>query len=72
MISGFFAALISLLIFMGAVHFFGHKIELLLPGFNISAYFFDKIFLIFLAQIAIGIGLGVISSAIAIKKYLKV
>ena len=71
-ISGFFAALISILIFTSIVYFFGPKIEVLLPGFNISAYFFDKIFLIFLAQVAIGMSLGIISSAIAIRKYLKV
>ena len=71
-ISGFFAGLISLLIFISVIHFFGHKIEVLLPGFNISVYFFDKIFIIFLGQVAIGMGLGIISSAIAIRKYLKV
>ncbi len=71
-ISGFLAALISFLIFAAAVFFFGPKVDILLPGFNISAYFFDKIFLIFLVQVIVGIGLGTISSAIAIRRYLKV
>lgn len=71
-ISGFLAALISILIFAVAIFFFGPKIDILLPGFNISAYFFDKIFLVFLAQAVVGVGLGTISSAIAIKRYLKV
>ncbi len=71
-ISGFFAALISLLFFSGIIYFLGPKIDILLPGFNIFTYFFDKILFIFLAQVTIGIGLGVISSTIAIRKYLKV
>ncbi len=71
-ISGFSAALISFLIFTAAVFFFGPKVDILLPGFNISAYFFDKILFVFLAQTVVGIGLGMISSAIAVKRYLKV
>jgi cell division transport system permease protein len=72
-IFGFIAALISILVFAGAIYFFGHRIDVLLPaGFSISTYFFNKIFLIFLGQIFIGVGLGVIASAIAIRKHLKV
>ncbi len=72
MISGFLAALICLLFFSGAIYFLSPKIDILLSGFNISAYFFDKILFVFLAQMVVGIGLGVISSMIAIRKYLKV
>jgi cell division transport system permease protein len=71
-IFGFFAALISLLIFVIAVYFLGHKIDILLPGFSISTFFFNQILLIFLGQMIIGIGLGVISSIIAVRKHLKV
>jgi len=71
-ISGFLAALISLLLFIAAVFFFCPKVNILLPGFNISTYFFAHIFLIFLVQAVVGISLGMISSALAIKKYLEV
>jgi len=76
MISGFFAALISFLIPVTAIYFWGQEINALFPKFfwdgDVSAYFFDRIFLIFLVQVVIGVGLGIISSAIAVRKYLKV
>lgn len=72
MIAGFIAGLISLLIFASIVHFFGHNVGILLPGFDISAYFFNQIFIIFLGQAVVGMGLGIISAAIAINRYLKI
>jgi cell division transport system permease protein len=72
MIFGFFAALVSLLIFISVIYFWGYRINILIPGFNISTYFFNQIFLIFLGQLIIGLGLGVISSAIAVRKHLKI
>lgn len=72
MISGFFAALISFLISLSVVYFWGHNIGILLPGFDTFSYFLDRIFFIFFVQVAIGIILGLISNGIAIKKYLKV
>jgi len=71
-IAGFIASLVSLLIFISIIYFFGHKVEILLPGFDISSYFFSQILIIFLGQAIIGMVLGIISSAIAIRKYLKV
>ena len=71
-ISGFFAALISLLFFVFVFNFFSYKIEALIPNLNLSAYFFKNIFNIFLVQIVIGVSLGIISSIIAIRKHLKV
>ena len=71
-ISGFFAALITLLIFIPLVYFLSPKMEVFFPGLNLFGYFISNFFLILLIQILTGIGVGVISSIIAIRKYLKV
>ena len=71
-ISGFFAALITLLIFIPLVYFLSPKMEVFFPGLNLFGYFINNFFLILLIQILTGIGVGVISSIIAIRKYLKV
>lgn len=71
-ISGFFATLIALLVFTPLIYFLGPKMETFFPGLNLSQYFFSHFFLIFLIQILTGIGLGTISSIIAVRKYLQV
>jgi len=71
-ISGFAAALITLSIFTGALFFLSPKLEILLPGFNIFNSFIGSLGLLFLIQIFTGVGLGVVSSVIAIRKYLEV
>jgi cell division transport system permease protein len=71
-ISGFFATIICLLIFTSICWGFGPKLEILFPGFNLFSYFTSNFFLILLIQLATGVGLGVISSFIAIRRYLRV
>lgn len=71
-ISGFFATLICLLIFTLICWIFSPKLEALFPGLNIFSYFTSNFFTILLIQLTTGIGLGVISSTIAIRRYLKV
>lgn len=71
-ISGIFAAIICLLIFTLICWFLSPKIEILFSGLNIWRYFTGNFFTIVLIQLVTGIGLGVISSTIAIRKYLKV
>lgn len=71
-ICGFFATLICLLILPPFLYFFGQKLEILLSGINIFSYFTANFFLILLIQLAVGLGLGIASSLIAIRKYLKV
>jgi len=70
-ISGFFASLISFLISLGFVYLLEFQIESLFFEFNIFSYFLNQAFIIFLVQVIIGITLGIISSIIAIRKYLK-
>ena len=71
-ISGFAAAIITLLIFTGALFFLSPKLEILFPGLNIFNSFTGNLGILFLIQIFTGVGLGVVSSIIAIRKYLKV
>jgi len=71
-ISGIFAIIICLLIFTLICWFLSPKIEILFSGLNIWRYFTGNFFTIVLIQLVTGIGLGVISSTIAIRKYLKV
>lgn len=69
---GIAATLITLLIFTIAIFFLSPKIETLLPGFNLLSYFGGHFWILLLIQLTTGIGLGVISSWIAIRKYLEV
>lgn len=71
-ISGIFATIICLLIFTLICWFLSPKIEILFSGLNIWRYFTGNFFTIILIQLVTGIGLGVISSTIAIRRYLKV
>ena len=71
-ISGTLAVIICLLIFTLICWFLSPKIEILFSGLNIWRYFTSNFFTIILIQLGTGIGLGVISSTIAIRKYLKV
>ena len=72
MIVGVLATLITTLLFFPLTLFVGIKLQTFAPGFDLFAYFADNLFLILFLQLAAGIGLGVVSSLIAIRKYLKV
>ena len=71
-ISGFFAALICLALFAALSWALDSRAEILFPGLNLLGFFKGNIWTIFLIQLAIGAGLGVISSLIAVRRYLKV
>lgn len=71
-ISGILATFISLAIFTGLFFFLSPKLEVFLPGLNLFNYFLENLFKITCLQLATGIGLGVLSSVIAIRKYLEV
>lgn len=72
LISGIFAALFSLLITYGILYFLSPEIESFLSDFNLLNYFFSNFSTLLLIQLATGAGLGIISSYIAIRKYLEV
>jgi len=72
MIVGVLATLITTLLFFPLTLFVGIKLQTFAPGFDLFSYFADNLFLILLLQLLAGIGLGAVSSLIAIRRYLKV
>ena len=71
-IGGIVATFIALLLFALLTFSSGSKFETILPGFNLFNYFLSNFWTILLIQMAAGIGLGIVSSLIAMRKYLKV
>jgi cell division transport system permease protein len=71
-ISGFFALILTLLIFTLTLYFLSPKIEFLFPDFKIFDYFTGNFFIILLIQIITGVVLIGISEIVAIRKYLKI
>ena len=71
-VSGFFAALVSLLIFTILCFFLGPKLGALYPGLNLFTYFAGNFWMLFSIQFLTGVGLGIVSSVIAIRKYLQI
>ena len=69
---GFFAALISFLIFALVCWTLNSKVAVLFPGLSIFGFFVTNFWLILLIQLATGIILGIVSSLIAVRRYLKV
>jgi len=71
-ICGVLATLVSLLVFSAACWFLSSRIESYFFDLNISQLFLQRFWLLLLIQLATGIGLGVFSSMVAIRKYLKI
>jgi cell division transport system permease protein len=71
-ICGVLATLVSLLAFSAVCWFLSSKIESYFFDLNISQLFLQRFWLLLLIQLATGIGLGVFSSMVAIRKYLKI
>lgn len=71
-ISGIFATLICMGLFALIFWYFGPKIETFLPDLNLLKYFTSNLWILIPIQLVTGISLGIISSMIAIRKYLRV
>ena len=71
-VCGILAALICLSIFSLTCWIFSSKLEILIPGLDIFGYLTSNFFTILLIQLFTGISLGVVSSTIAIRRYLKI
>lgn len=69
---GIISSIITLLIFVPLIIWLSPRLEMLFIGFHLKQYFLDNIAFIFLIQTAFGIFLGVISSFLAINRYLRV
>lgn len=70
-ISGILASVLTLAIFSVFLYIFSPNLNTFMPGLNLFSYFNSNIVEIFLLQLAAAIGLGVVSSSIAMKKYLR-
>ena len=70
-ICGFVSTIISSFILFSFSWGFSSKLENILSGFNLFSSFVNNFWLIFLVQLVGGITLGVFSSLIAMRKYLK-
>lgn len=71
-IYGFFGCVITLLLMYPLVNFTSDRVNGYLPDMDIANYFTTNINTIFLWQLAAGVSVGIISSFIAIRRYLKV
>ncbi len=70
-IAGVLAAILSLIIAAPSVYFVAPYVKLLIPGFDIFRYFYANIVQLLLYQLAFGVGIGVFSSFVAVRRYLK-
>ena len=70
-ICGFLAALITSLLFAGILFFLSPKIRIIAPGLDLFGYFLSNLLIIILIQLTVGMGLGIFSSWLAVRKYLK-
>lgn len=69
---GAFAAVITAVIFYPAIFLVSPKIESLMPGISLMSYFTANIFQFLFLIFFVGVTLGVVSSFVAIRKFLKV
>ena len=69
---GGIAAIVTSLAFLPLIGFASSKLLLFLPGINLQRYFTENFLQFFLILLAIGIVLGVGSSLLAIRRYLKI
>lgn len=68
---GLFAAVFSFIVFTFSLFSLNQKFIELFMGFDVLAFFQSNIIIILILQLLIGVGLGVLSSYFAIRKYLK-
>ena len=71
-IVGGLASLVTFILLVPLTLFLSSKLETFVPQFNLFEYFMNNFFTILFLQLFCGIGLGVLSSLIAIRRYLKV
>jgi cell division transport system permease protein len=71
MVSGAIAAVASLLVFAPALYFASPYLAVFIPGLELSRYFMANISSLLGYQLIFGVGIGALSSFIAIRRYLK-
>jgi len=68
---GAFAAVITAVIFYPSIFFVSPKIESLMPGVSLMSYFTANVFQFLFLVFSVGVILGVVSSLVAIRRFLK-
>lgn len=71
-VHGLIASALTIILFFPLVVFLSPKVQSFLTGINIADYFKANFWELFLLQTALGIFLGVVSSVIAMRRYLKI
>ena len=71
-IYGAIGAVVSFLIFLPVVSGISPRLESFIPDFNLATYVNTHLVSLLLYQLLFGVGLGIISSIIAIRRYLKI
>ncbi|KKR13535.1 MAG: Cell division protein FtsX [Parcubacteria group bacterium GW2011_GWC1_39_29] len=69
---GILAAVVTLVIFYPVIFLISPKLSILIPGISLMGYFFSNAIQFVLLLLIIGILLGMASSAIAIRRFLKI
>ncbi len=70
-IVGLISAIITVLLFFPVLYFIGGTTQNFFIGLNVYQYFLDNFFQIFLIVVGAGVGIGALSSYLAVRKYLK-
>lgn len=71
-IYGFLGGILSVIVAAPVVYFGAPYLKVLVPEMNLWEYFTSHIFRLIGYQLLFGVGLGIISSSIAIRKYLRI
>jgi len=72
MVSAVLATLVALLIFYVGCYFLSPKVEMLITGFSLMEYLQTNLLTIILIQLVSALGLGMVPSFVAIRKYLNI
>ncbi len=70
-IAGVMAAVLSMIITAPIVYFVSPYVKIFIPGFDVYQYFISDIFRLFLYQLLFSVGIGIFSSFVAVRRYLK-
>ncbi len=70
-ISGVLAAVLSLIAAAPVVYFLSPHLRVFIPGLDIFHYFYANILMLFVYQVLFSVGIGALSSFVAVRRYLK-
>ena len=71
MLCGGIAAVITLILVAPVLYFLAPYLNVFIPGLELFKYFYTHIFLLFIYELAFGVGIGGLSSFVAVRKYLR-